>query len=487
MVLLRQRIGFGIAFGLVGLLLVGAVEAVGGGARGGSVVPVPGQASLGGSGTATPFDLPAAVATSLTDAGLLPQATGIIYPTSVPIPSPVVQISVPDGAALDLVGQAATADGCWTLFRSPTSTWLLGDASLSGLNTITALGRNDVWAGGFRRDSSLSLHWDGATWQAVPSPNIGSRGSSLSALAGRAADDVWGAVQWRVESGGLYEAERMAGASTIVHWDGHAWRIMPDTEMGGINQIVTRAVDDAWAVGSFNLGKGNSGMTLLHWDGKSWQDRSAEWPNAANGITDGLDGAAAPAAHDLWAVGSDLDDQIVHWDGLTMSTVETATAMLPPVGSYSLAAVSASRSGDVWVVGSYQALPGIASHRALILHWDGRGWSHIFAPDSAGTSSQLTTVVAPSADDVWGLGSRGVADLTEPMLLHGTGQTWRVINLPKLLPPLSEFTAMSATGDTVWLAGYTHQSAQNASARNGLVVRLSKGACAGATATPARP
>jgi len=484
MVLLRQRIGFGIAFGLVGLLLVGAVEAVGGGARGGSVVPVPGQASLGGSGTATPFDLPAAVATSLTDAGLLPQATGIIYPTSVPIPSPVVQISVPDGAALDLVGQAATADGCWTLFRSPTSTWLLGDASLSGLNTITALGRNDVWAGGFRRDSSLSLHWDGATWQAVPSPNIGSRGSTLTALAGHASDDVWGVVDWAVDTGTSPALDSFAGMTSFVHWDGHVWRVLPDAVPGRVNQIVPRTADDAWAVGSFASGPHNAqrGTTVLHWDGQHWADRITDLLGAPVMIVIGLNGATA-AGNRVWAVGGEASDAVIYWDGVHWMTAAAAVAPLLPTGILNLVGISASGTDDVWAVGSDGVTLGADTDKAVILHWDGRAWTQIRDLPVHG----LQAVVALSARDVWAMGSRYVESGSGLTLVHWDGTAWRSLIIPTLLQEPSAFTAMSAIGDTVWLAGYTYQSQQDASARNGLVARLSKGACAGATATPARP
>ncbi|MDQ2805371.1 MAG: hypothetical protein M3Z04_00400 [Chloroflexota bacterium] len=477
MVRLRDRIGFGIGFGLVGLLLVGALEALGG-----SVAPGPGPAqSLAGYSTAAPFDLPAAVATGLTNAGILPQATGPIYPTSTPVPSPVVQISVLAGAALHLVGHEATADGCWTLFRSPDSSPFLNDPGSSGISSIISLGQNDVWVGGFQRDSSLALHWNGATWQAVPSPNIGG-GGSLSALAARASDDVWGVVNWSVEIGSSYAFNSVAERATLVHWDGHAWRILPDGETAGVSQIVARAVDDVWAVGSVGVGQGNSRRTtLLHWDGKSWQDRSSDWPNAAYGFLGGLDGAAAPTAHGLWTVGGDAHDQIVHWDGLTLATVETATTMLVPTNTITLAAVSASGPEDVWVVGSYAASGGADKGQGLILHWDGYTWTQML--DSS--VSALTTVVAPSAADVWALGSRVVGDVTESTVLHWDGTAWRSVSLPKLLPQLSEFTAMSATGDTLWLAGYTYQSQQDASARNGVVARLSKGACAGAGATPA--
>src|SRR3954471_3754372 len=54
------------------------------------------------------------------------------------------------------------------------------------LRDVAAVGMNDVWAVGYRRDffgeaQALIVHWDGAQWTSVTSPNLGY--TTLSAVA----------------------------------------------------------------------------------------------------------------------------------------------------------------------------------------------------------------------------------------------------------------------------------------------------------------
>ena len=58
-----------------------------------------------------------------------------------------------------------------------------------GLRAVTALGSGDVWVVGSATDSSrasktLALHFDGTSWQVIPSDNPPAGGGVLESVAG---------------------------------------------------------------------------------------------------------------------------------------------------------------------------------------------------------------------------------------------------------------------------------------------------------------
>ena len=73
----------------------------------------------------------------------------------------------------------------WTLVPSPSVTANNAQDTLSG---VSAVGGSDVWAVGstlqnFTTDQTLAEHWDGSSWQIVPSANPGPGSNALSSLA----------------------------------------------------------------------------------------------------------------------------------------------------------------------------------------------------------------------------------------------------------------------------------------------------------------
>jgi hypothetical protein len=94
----------------------------------------------------------------------------------------------------------------WSVIPSPVIT------GGSGLNAVTALNANDAWAVGSRAGGlpefqairvTLTVHWDGSSWTAVPSPNISNRSHELNDVVAIASNDVW-AVGYYRNTGELY-------------------------------------------------------------------------------------------------------------------------------------------------------------------------------------------------------------------------------------------------------------------------------------------
>ncbi len=205
----------------------------------------------------------------------------------------------------------------WTRVMSPNA----GHPAGGDLSGVTALAADDVWAvGGYGQGASgrtLIEHWDGMAWTVVPSPNKGPFPNSLSAVTAIAPDDVWAVGTWFTKA--------FDDRTLTLHWDGTSWQRVPSPNAGpasAANDLVSvsaNATDDVWAVGSRGL------HTLtVHWDGTSWSIAPSPTPG---GLAD-LAAVVAVGPDDVWAAGGSVDRQVnagrtlvEHWDGLGWTVV----------------------------------------------------------------------------------------------------------------------------------------------------------------------
>ena len=111
-------------------------------------------------------------------------------------------------------------------------------------------------------------------------------------------------------------------------------------------------------------GRIHRGWTLAsHFDGNTWS--KVNTPNPATSGND-LDGVAAVASDDVWAVGERIDDEdpgrnlILHFDG----TAWTAVASPDPGVPNRLYGVDAATPTDLWSVGEAR-LAAVPSTQAL--------------------------------------------------------------------------------------------------------------------------
>ena len=240
----------------------------------------------------------------------------------------------------------------WTIVKSPSP-----DTQFNELRGVAALSANDVWAVGYRGGTktetpieTLILHWDGASWSQVPSPNIPGGANQLFGITAIAANDIW-AVGFA------------GGAPLAMRWNGSAWSIVAVERNGGLsteklNAVSGTAGNDVWAVGD---GKGiftnQTFATIRHWDGAHWTEkvcRAASGSNPPDGYEGGgpdayFTGVAAAASNDVWAVGvRGSGPMILHWDGQAWTTVTHPRAF---PNSATLRAVTTSSAGSAWSVG----------------------------------------------------------------------------------------------------------------------------------------
>jgi putative amidase-like protein len=258
---------------------------------------------------------------------------------------------------------------------------------------VAAVSANDVWAVGTSGASTIIEHWNGASWSIISSPNPSTSNNVLRAVSAVSANDIWA-------TGNDYDQPTNATYTLTEHWNGTTWSIVssPGSESKGsigLIGVTTIATDDVWAVG-YDAPYGGIEQTLTeHWNGSAWSIVSS--PNRG-AFENSLNGVAAVAADDIWAVGTNLnssggaDTLIEHWDGANWTIVTS------PAGSNNmqLYAVSVGSSSNVWAV-------GYSSTSSLIEHWDGANWTIMFSPSYQVDS--FAAVAAISANDVWAVGS----------------------------------------------------------------------------------
>jgi hypothetical protein len=100
------------------------------------------------------------------------------------------------------------------------------------LQSVIALDAQDAWAVGDTGTTDtrktgyvLVYHWDGQSWQQIKAPSF-LFGSQLSSISAVATDNIWavGSTDTRLGSGD--------NVTLIEHWDGHSWQAVPSLNPG---------------------------------------------------------------------------------------------------------------------------------------------------------------------------------------------------------------------------------------------------------------
>ena len=304
-----------------------------------------------------------------------------------------------------------------------------GGPSLAGIIAITP---SDIWAVGSQSrgpaavigSGPLIMHWDGTTWNVVPSlyAPTGAWSATLTSVAAITAHDVW-AVGGQ---GSVQVLDQRLSLPVVEHWDGATWQVVSTppltqgvpqgAQRGGYLNAVTRipGTNQLWAVGGQQhaTNPDSSEPLIERWDGSRWQ--VAPGPALpSNAMGGSWTGVAALSATDAWAVGNytikDLTDGhplIGHWDGTSWQVVVASPDVYGALGS-----VAASSATDVRAAGGYAVGSGASSGNGrrvpLIEQWNGTAW-HIVTtvPDLPGGASSLGLHIATDgAGNYWAVGS----------------------------------------------------------------------------------
>jgi hypothetical protein len=178
---------------------------------------------------------------------------------------------------------------------------------------------NDAWAVGFDESDNIetaAMHWDGANWKNVATPNVGEGTNKLNAVLALAPNDVW-AVGFSTP---VAPPKHAATLTLIEHFDGTSWAVVPSPNVGpnSANQsnrllgLTANSVNDIWAFGSYFPADGSARqMTLLlHWDGISWTIASSPSPSKGGFPCDLLWAGVAPSPGNVWILGAGHDETL---------------------------------------------------------------------------------------------------------------------------------------------------------------------------------
>jgi hypothetical protein len=197
---------------------------------------------------------------------------------------------------------------------------ILGTCSLCFPDAVSAIATDDVWAvGSIESTSTFTMHFNGTEWFLVPSPSPGAGENVLFGLATVDANNVWAV--------GFYVKEFNEGRpqfTLIEHWDGTSWQVVPSPNVGGDNSqdfsnqlrgVVAVSANDVWAFGDTdNLVNGSETNLVLHWNGTQWTIVPTPDPYPfPHGIYEDLilGGTVIPEGN-LWLVGTaHLSDSVV--------------------------------------------------------------------------------------------------------------------------------------------------------------------------------
>ena len=323
----------------------------------------------------------------------------------------------------------------WTPVSAPS----LGGTHRSILSGVSADSATDAWAVGDYVDpttatkETLILRWNGRNWIHVESPNPGGIrcycASILTGVSAESTTDAWAVGDYLQPISGARE-------TLILHWDGARWSQVSSPNPGGTNCVCSSVVTgvsaasatDAWAVGYYQDETGPSYPLVLHWNGTSWRQLQVASlnPGAACNCSGSLTGVSAGSATDAWAVGGYGDRTthasetlIVHWNGNSWNRVDSPSPGGTAEGaSNDLYGVSARSAADAWAVGKFSMLKTGATGpllnlqtgaiRTLVLHWNGVKWSQVASPNPGGTNCQCSSAVygvsAYSATSGWAAG-----------------------------------------------------------------------------------
>jgi hypothetical protein len=364
--------------------------------------------------------------------------------------------------------------------RSPRRQQTLAAGAVAAVITVVAL----VLVPLALRDHSGSTHKASPTptvacrpgWHVAPEPfDAGDRQHRLFAIGAASATNAWAVGERWVDSP-YSSGPRQVPYPLIEHWDGQAWTIVPvgnpNRLPGSLSSITVISATDAWVVGGFQAETPTMRNAPLveHWNGVSWSLTPVPaLANAGRHHEQSLVSVAGLSPDDVWALGNasvngaTYLNRLLHWNGRVWTRIAAPEpSSTSGLGSISLLTALAidPATGLPWAVGGH--LQGVGESftfdGALFGTWTGANWVNEPTP----TGSVPLVAISFAADhDVWAI--RRSALVASPDGTHwGAGGESSVMrwNGTRWATVLSTPTTLSGIGAVtdrdVWVAGTRH-------------------------------
>src|SRR3954463_1966430 len=149
-------------------------------------------------------------------------------------------------------------------------------AQQSGNGAVKTVSADDAWLAGNTHDNTTGAerafiqHWTGKRWQIVTLPDLGDD-FTLDSIDALGADDVWAAGT--DYTGNDVHAENVL----LLHWNGKSWKRLPAPATGEwtqrVSQVRALARGDVWVAGWAKQAPAGDQIRrslILHWNGRAW-------------------------------------------------------------------------------------------------------------------------------------------------------------------------------------------------------------------------
>ncbi|MGP8068746.1 MAG: Loki-CTERM sorting domain-containing protein [Candidatus Bathyarchaeia archaeon] len=317
--------------------------------------------------------------------------------------NPDAYISPPANPQLNSVYMFSSAEG-----------WAVGD-SYPTTNTTTAL--------------PAIFHYDGSTWNLVPTPKIPDFSSTqspynLTSISFGAPgnfvskDDGWAVGFNNIIPGSsscaTFPTLPLCPTALAIHWDGTTWR----SQLAGLSGVNAGQLWSDFMVSSTNVwavGQDQAGANGIfwHWTGTAGLGGGWNMPQAAVPCPTlvakgncGIYSVFMVSSTEGWAVGA--GGMILHYFGVAWNTF-TSPIPCTATSCISLRSVFMISPTEGWAVGD----------GGIIIHYSGGIWSGPVSPGT--TSNNLFSVFMVSSTEGWAFGAKG-------SILHYSGGAWTLLS-----------------------------------------------------------
>jgi hypothetical protein len=379
----------------------------------------------------------------------------------------LLSVAQPTAASTDAASRGADErpTACappWKIVRSPN----VGDED-NGLAALDVISPTNIWAVGSRVSgdtrSTLVEHWNGSRWSVVPSPDGSEPINWLTGVSAVSADDVW-AVGYTNDGNG-FESQSF---TLTMHYDGTSWEVVtspnpiPDPNPGGYDVsnelygVHAVSADDVWAVGhTFTVTLEQT--MALHYDGTEWSNVPTPHKSRYSRLRS-VDGVAAD---DIWAVG-EIDRQgkqrtlTQHYDGASWTTVPSPNE---GISVDYMSSVSVAAPDDVWVAGYHIEVIGFDQpYQTTTWHFDGTAWSLVDAPDVNTLNNYLRGVVTTPGGGAVAVGFWDTGNELRTLIERWNGSSWTIMASPNASDVIDELVAVDVAANAIWSVGQTFAS-----------------------------
>ncbi len=176
---------------------------------------------------------------------------------------------------------------------------------------LTAINPADVWVFGTTADGTSDVgtwHWDGYDWQRI---------TGLAASVVRASAD---------SDSDIWAIAASSASYSILHYDGTSWQPVPTgSDLDGVQprDILAMSPSDVWVLGTQADTADGPRLALLHWNGVGWTSLVTQINAWAGRLAAGANGAVLVTATPADASAAGLILQVAAPGGWPVVTAES--------------------------------------------------------------------------------------------------------------------------------------------------------------------